>query len=197
MDMKNLINRRAALLSALLFGLTLCVSAQARPSHEQRSDLLLVLNAYEFRVDAQVLRKIGPDVNKLLIEISGDPGFRPRVRNHALMALSAYPVTQTRKYLESLLLEPSLIGTPAGTLIRRQALRSLGKAFRGEVVVPISNLKDDVNPQIRIAVAHALAETQSDRAIPILSAWLPNEKELGVREAVDRALESFYKRGRR
>mgnify|MGYP003951522521 CR=1 FL=1 len=195
--MKNLINRRAALLSALLFGLTLCVSAQARPSHEQRSDLLLVLNAYEFRVDAQVLRKIGPDVNKLLIEISGDPGFRPRVRNHALMALSAYPVTQTRKYLESLLLEPSLIGTPAGTLIRRQALRSLGKAFRGEVVVPISNLKDDVNPQIRIAVAHALAETQSDRAIPILSAWLPNEKELGVREAVDRALESFYKRGRR
>ena len=94
-------------------------------------------------------------------------------------------------------MEPSLTGTPTGTLLRRQALRSLGKAFRGDVVVSIANLKNDVNPQIRIAVAHALAETQSDRAIPILSAWLPNEKELGVREAVDRALESFYRRGRK
>ena len=195
--MKNLINRRAALLFALFLGLCACLIAHARPAHQQRSDLLLVLNAYEFRVDAQVLRKIGPDVNKLLIEISGDPGFRPRVRNHALMALSVYPATQTRRYLESLLMEPSLIGTQTGTLIRRQALRSLGKAFQGEVVVPIANLKDDVNPQIRIAVAHALGDTQSDRAIPILSAWLPNEKELGVREAVDRALESFHKRGRR
>ena len=195
--MKNLMNRRAVLLFALLLGLCACLTAHARPAHQQRSDLLLVLNAYEFRVDAQVLRKIGPDVNKLLIEISGDPGFRPRVRNHALMALSVYPATQTRRYLESLLMEPSLIGTQTGTLIRRQALRSLGKAFQGEVVVPISNLKDDVNPQIRIAVAHALGDTQSDRAIPILSAWLPNEKELGVREAVDRALESFHKRGRR
>ena len=195
--MKNLMNRRAVLLFALLLGLCACLTAHARPAHQQRSDLLLVLNAYEFRVDAQVLRKIGPDVNKLLIEISGDPGFRPRVRNHALMALSVYPATQTRRYLESLLMEPSLIGTQTGTLIRRQALRSLGKAFQGEVVVPIANLKDDVNPQIRIAVAHALGDTQSDRAIPILSAWLPNEKELGVREAVDRALESFHKRGRR
>lgn len=195
--MKNLTNRRVSLICALLFGLSLCATAQARPAHQQRSDLLMVLNAYEFRVDAQVLRKIGPDVNKLLIEISGDPGFRPRVRNHALMALAVYPVDQTRKYLESLLLEPSLIGTSTGTLIRRQALRSLGKAFGGSVVVPIANLKDDVNPQIRIAVAHALADTQSDRAIPILSAWLPNEKELGVREAVDRALESFRKRGRK
>ena len=195
--MKNLTNPRAALVCALLLGISLCATAQARPSHQQRSDLLLVLNAYEFRVDAKVLRKIGPDVNKLLIEVSGDPGFRPRVRNHALMALSVYPVSQTRKYLESLLLEPSLIGTTTGTLIRRQALRSLGKAFQGEVVVAIANLKDDVNPQIRIAVAHALADTRSDRAIPILSAWLPNEKELGVREAVDRALESFQQRGRK
>jgi len=195
--MKNLTTRRTALLCALLLCLSLCVTAQARPSHQQRSDVLLVLNAYEFRVDAEVLRKIGPDVNKLLIEISGDPGFRSRVRNHALMALVAYPVSQTRKYLESLLMEPSLTGTPTGTLLRRQALRSLGKAFGGDVVVPIANLKDDVNPQIRIAVAHALADTRSDRAIPILSAWLPNEKELGVREAVDRALESFQQRGRR
>ncbi len=195
--MKNLTTRTAMTLAALALGICLCATAQARPAHEQRSDLLMLLNAYEFRVDAKVLRKIGPEVNKLLIEVSGDPGFRPRVRNHALMALSVYPVTQTRRYLESLLLEPSLIGNSTGTLIRRQALRSLGKAFGGEVVVPIANLKDDKNPQIRIAVAHALAETKSERAIPILSAWLPHEKELGVREAVDRALESFYKRGQR
>ncbi len=195
--MKNVIHHRATLLSALLLLASVCFPAQAKPSHEQRSDLLLLLNAYEFRVDAEVLRKIGPEVNKLLIEISGDPGFRARVRNHALMALSAYPAVQTRRYLESLLLEPSLIGNPTGTLLRRQALRSLGKAFAGEVVVPIANLKDDKNPQIRIAVAHALAGTRGDRAIPILTGWLPNEKELGVREAVDRALESFHKRGRR
>ena len=193
----NLMTRRAALLATLLFGISLCATAQARPFHQQRSDLLLVLNAHEFRVDAELLRKIGPEVKRLLIEISGDPGFRARVRNRAIMGLSAYPVSQTRKYLESMLMEPSLTGTPTGTLLRRQALRSLGKAFRGDVVVSIANLKDDVNPQIRIAVAHALAETQSDRAIPILSAWIPNEKELGVREAVDRALESFYRRGRK
>ena len=197
MDVLNLMTRRVALVSALLCAISLCATAQARPAHQQRSDLLLVLNAYEFRVDAKVLRKIGPEVKKLLIEISGDPGFRPRVRNHALMALSAYPESQTRKYLESLLLEPSLTGTPTGTLLRRQALRSLGRAFGGDVVVAIANLKNDVNPQIRIAVAHALGDTQSDRAIPILTAWLPNEKELGVREAVDRALESFHRRGRR
>ena len=186
--------RITILSTALCVALSLvCFSAeaQARTERERRSDLMLLLNAHEFRVDAKLLRRVGPDVNKLLIEASGNPGLRPRVRNHAVMALSVFPSEQTRKYLDSLLMEPSLKGTPTGTLIRRQALRSLGKGFGDVVVVPISNLKDDPDPQIRIAVAHALGDTRSAQASPILAAWLPHEKDLAVREAVDRALTSL------
>ena len=158
--------RITILSTALCVALSLvCFSAeaQARTERERRSDLMLLLNAHEFRVDAKLLRRVGPDVNKLLIEASGNPGLRPRVRNHAVMALSVFPSEQTRKYLDSLLMEPSLKGTPTGTLIRRQALRSLGKGFGDVVVVPISNLKDDPDPQIRIAVAQ-LSNTRETRS---------------------------------
>jgi HEAT repeat protein len=186
--------RNAALLGALTLGLWATPAQATATVHEQRRELLVLLNAHEFRVDARVLQRIGPQVPKLLVEISSVPDHRPTVRNHALMALAVFPTVQTRRYLESLLLERSLKGSPTGTLLRRQALRSLGRAFKGEVVVAIANLKNDPDPQIRIAVAQALGDTASPRARPILAAWLPHEKDLGVRLAVDVALERFRTR---
>ena len=186
--------RNAMLLGTLALGLMATAAQASAPYHEQRRELMVLLNAYEFRVDVAVLERIGPEVPKLLIEISSTTRQRPTVRNHALMALSVFPSEQTRKYLESLLMERSLKGSPTGTLLRRQALRSLGRAFGDRVVVPIANLKDDPDPQIRIAVAQALGDTGSPRAQSILAAWLPHEKDLAVREAVDHALEHIRRK---
>ena len=173
------------------------VLAGQRSEKDQRRDLLYVLNAHEFRVDERVLKGIGPEVNRLLVLISSEPKQRPAVRGNAVAALSVFPSHRTRRYLESLLDERSLVGTPAGTLIRRQAMRSLGVAFRGEVVSVLVSMKSDKNPQIREGCAHALADTGSTLALEPLEGWLPHEKELFVRLAVDRAIASIKRAERK
>ena len=57
----------------------------------------------------------------------------------------------------------------------------------------IADFRQNEDPQIREACAHALGITASPRAIAPLEAWLPNEEELFVREAVDRALSRLRK----
>jgi hypothetical protein len=163
-------------------------AAASQSVREQRESLLWLLQAHEFRPDRALLDKVGPDVNRVLVHIAEDPNTRSRIRVRAVSALAVYPSTRTSQFLAGLLYEPELMGTPGGTAIRRQALRSLGYAFGGEMVHTIAGLRNDADPQIREAVAHALGDTRSHHALEVLDSWLPLEQELFVRLAVDRSI---------
>lgn len=167
-------------------------AAQVSPQ-EQRKSLMWLLSAHEFRVERRLLDSVGEDVNRQLVHIASDPKVRPTIRSRAVASLAVYPSARTRDYLQSLLYERALEGTTAGVQLRRQAIRSLAWAFREAVVNTLSGLRQDADPQIREATAHALGDTRSPAAERILDAWLPHEPELFVRLAVDRSLDRIRK----
>ncbi|MGM0576212.1 MAG: HEAT repeat domain-containing protein [Myxococcota bacterium] len=192
--------RTAAFAFAFAAALLVLAAAPAsqsreRNEEEQKRALLSYLNAHEFTVDERVLEAIGPDVNRLLVHVASDRNVRPTVRGRAVAALRVYPTKRTKKFLEGLLYERSLVGSSAGTLIRRETLRTLGRAFGEESVHAIADLRESSEPQIREGVAQGLGATGSPTALRILEGWLHHEPKLFVRLAVDEAITRLREEG--
>jgi hypothetical protein len=168
------------------------------PSTEQRLSLLTLLGRHHFEVERKTFDRIGParEVVDHLVLFAGDPRLRPTVRQRAVASLRVYPATRTQRFLESLLYDPQL-KDPGGVALRREAMRSLGIAFREGAIVALSNHREDANPHIREGCARALGLTRSTNALPILDAWLPHEPELFVRLAVDNAIAHIRGRTKR
>lgn len=183
-------SRLLAPLAAALLTLVATASHAAphRTKDDQRASLVSLLSAYELDLKRPVLDTIGPDVPTLLIAIANHPRELPRVRVRALAALALYPNEATLAYLRAQLWERSWMGGGLGTQMRRQALRSLGRGFGLRALDDVSALKDDPEPLVREAVAWALGDIGSPRAVPVLETWLAQEKAFTVRDAVDRAL---------
>ena len=177
----------ALLALALLTGSS--SAAEARSVKEQERLLLVLLNAHEYRPNRKLLDRVGKQVNQLLVRISTYRHMRARVRLRALASLAVYPSHRTKQYLLSLFHERSLKKNAVGLLIRRQAIRSAALAFKDGVINDILTLKSDGDAQIREAVAHGLGDTLSTLALPHLRAWLPNERELFVRMAIEKAIK--------
>jgi HEAT repeat protein len=178
------------LLVALAVLLTSTVSARAPlPEREQRLSLLTLLGRHHFEVERKVFDRIGParEIVDHLVLFVGDPKLRPTIRQRAIASLRVYPGTRVQKVLETLLYDPDLRDRP-GTVLRREAMRSLAIAFRDGAIIALSNHREDANPQIREGCAHALGLTRSTHALTLLDAWLPHEPELFVRLAVDNAI---------
>jgi HEAT repeat protein len=159
-----------------------------RSAQAQRESLVMLLGAYEPLLVRAALDRVGPDVPRLLVDVASHPSERPTVRARAVAALGLYPSPDMRGYLSGLLHEPSLIGTPLGTLLRAQAIRSLGLAFGDSAVDAIAALRGDPSSDVRQAVALGLGASGSARARLILEAWIALEPSLGVREAIDKGL---------
>lgn len=181
------------LVLALLLVLTPLASAHAersrRSREDQRASLVMLLSAYELRLDRGGLETIGPDVPTLLIDIANTPREGPTMRTRALAALAFYPDTTTKNFLASLLHERSFEGTSFGRQLRRQAMRSFGKAFGDAAIDELLALKDDTDPLVREGVAIALGDAASARALPMLQTWLVNESVFTVHAAIDAACE--------
>ena len=176
------------LLVCLLALMVIPTQAHANRADEERS-LIAYLGAYEFEPSRKVLDRISHDTNRLLIRVSGYTKLRPSLRVRAIAALGLYASAQTQRYLLGLFHERSLKKTNTGLLIRRQALRSAGRAFGVEVVDEIKALRSDKDPNIRDAVAHALGDTKVKLLIPYLKAWLPHEDTYLVRGSIERSIE--------
>jgi HEAT repeat protein len=180
-----------AMMAVLALSSSTTTHANKLHPDEQKRTLLAYLNAHEFQVDKKIMEEIGRDVNRLLVHIASNPHHRPTVRQRAYSALSVYPTTRTRKFLETSLFDPNLKAKSPGTALRREAMRSLAIAFGASTVTILDDFMNDDEAQIREGVAHAMGLTKCKEALTLLEAWLPNEPELFVRLAVDRAIESL------
>lgn len=169
-------------------------SARSRSKADQRTSLVYYLNAYELRLTREALDQIGPDVPQLLVDLVNAPDAAVKVRVRACAGLGLYPTQQSFDVLRTLLHERLLIGTEVGLQLRRQALRSLGRGFGDRSVDDIVHLRNDPEPLVREAVAHALSDAGSARPLPMLETWLSIEPVLHVRMAVDAAVSRL--RGR-
>jgi HEAT repeat protein len=170
------------------------MAAPSRSRHERRSSLVWLLSSYHMRLDKRTLDEIGSDTVELLIDIANTRADAPKVRVRALAGLGYYPTQDSYAFLTSLLNERNLIGSAEGLQMRRQAIRSLGRAFGDRAVDDLLSLRHDDQAGIRQSVAQALGDTGSERALPDLELWLSTEQDLTVRIAVDTAVNQL--RGR-
>jgi len=168
-------------------------AARTRSADERRASLVWLLAETRTQLTREGLEALGPNTDELLISIANAPKAAAVVRVRALAGLAFYPNDATYAFLASLLNERNLIGNDTGLRMRRQALRSLG-VFGERAVDDLLSLKTDAEPGIRQAVALALGDTGSERALPVLELWLTTEPVLTVREAVDRAVEQLHRR---
>lgn len=168
-------------------------SARTRPAEERRASLVWLLAETQTQLTRNGLDALGPNTDELLINIANAPRAAATVRVRALAGLAFYPNDATYAFLTSLLNERNLIGNDTGLRMRRQALRSLG-VFGERAVDDLLSLKTDPEAGIRQAVALALGDTGSERALPVLELWLTTEPVLSVREAVDRAVNQLHRR---
>jgi hypothetical protein len=186
--------RNLSLALAVAFCATLlapAVAAADRSRDDVRRSLITWLESDEFRVDKRALDGLGGEINKLLVDVAGDPSMLATIRQRAVGALALYPSARSRQFLTSVIFERAFTGNALGTLLRREALRSLGRGFGESMVSTLASVRSDSNPQIREACARALGDTMSDDAMTELAAWLPNEPELFVRVAIDEATDAI------
>lgn len=178
---------------AMLGPIATIASARTRPAEERRASLVWLLAETQTQLTRNGLDALGPNTDELLINIANAPRAAATVRVRALAGLAFYPNDATYAFLTSLLNERNLIGNDTGLRMRRQALRSLG-VFGERAVDDLLSLKTDPEAGIRQAVALALGDTGSERALPVLELWLTTEPVLSVREAVDRAVNQLHRR---
>jgi len=185
-----------SLVLVLTFALMGTGAAQAanRSRPERRASLVWLLASYHTELRRDTLDELGPDTVELLIDIANTPRDAPRVRVRALAGLGLYPTEDSYSFLTSLLNERNLIGNPDGLQMRRQAIRSLGRAFGERPIDELMTFKNDEQAGIRQAVAQALGDSRCQRALPVLELWLTSEQDLFVRDAVDKAVNQL--RGR-
>ncbi len=185
-----------SLVLVLTFAVVGTGTAQAanRSRPERRASLVWLLASYQTELKREMLDELGPDTVELLIDIANTPRDAPRVRVRALAGLGLYPSEDSYSFLTSLLNERNLIGNSHGLQMRRQAIRSLGRAFGERAIDELMTFKNDEQAGVRQAVAQALGDSRSARALPVLELWLTTEQDLLVRDAVDRAVNQL--RGR-
>jgi len=198
LDFRSLSPRLACLAKSLVLVLTFAFvgSAQAsnRPRPARRASLVWLLASYQVELKRTDLDQFGPDTVELLIDIANTPRDAAKVRVRALAGLGLYPSEDSYAFLTSLLNERNLIGNFDGLQMRRQAIRSLGRGFGERAIDELMTFKNDEQPAVRQAVAQALGDSGSQRALPTLELWLDNEQDITVKIAVDRAVNQL--RGR-
>ncbi|MFT7578674.1 MAG: HEAT repeat protein [Myxococcota bacterium] len=185
---------RNVLLALLLVTLATPALAVGKTSDQRRRTLVSLLANRDARLTRSVLRTVGPDINELLINIAGHPQARPHVRMRAIAGMGYFPSPPTRGFLGSLLLERNLLGTELGTMLRRQAIRSLAVAFGGEAVDDLLSLRNDPIKEIRVSLARALGDTGSPKALTHLKSWLGLEREITVKIAIDLSIDKLQGR---
>lgn len=182
----------------IAFGVLVLAAASAqarnRSRPERRASLVWLLASTQAPLNRVALDELGPNTDELLIDIANAPREKTTVRVRALAGLGYYPADSTYAFLSSLLNERNLIGNAEGTRMRAQAIRTLGWSFGDRAVDELLPLRAAEEPAVRRAVAQALGDSESQRALPVLELWLSTERDIAVRAAVDEAVNTL--RGR-
>ncbi len=174
----------AALLSVPALG-------QVSPRQLLRERIVSLLDAPGPLPPASKWRTIGParKTNAELIDIAQEDNQPLRRRGRAVEALAAFSTKATQQFLWQLVDAPHVPG-----LLRKLALRSLGGAFREQVLFDLeARLRDD-DAYIRAGAALGLALVGDHRVRAMLEAALYAEPQLDVRLVIEKALATVRAR---
>ena len=174
-----------------LLGVSFVQADVPSPEH-YRSIVNLLTSKQGFPTRKQMLRTgKGSTTVRILSGIVSDTEKRQRLRLNATRALEYFPTRDAEKFLSSV-----LYGRFWKPAFKSTAMRALARAFGPKMYFELLPFLRDSDPYLRIGAALALGELNDARVLNNLQNHLAHEKELSVREAMEKAMDHYRQRER-
>lgn len=170
----------------------------------QTAVLLNLLRAPHPEVTGQQLRRMGPEVESILIEFASAEAHgsttEPQVRLRAMAWLQHFPSRATKAVLLEVF-HAAQSGRGSGASIgdiagRRVAVRAMALAFGVEALPTLRAALQSPNLYLREAAAYGLGDVDDRRVRAMLVDHLARETEITVRDAASASLQLCDKRDR-
>jgi len=170
----------------LLASLALPAAAQTQNARVQQSVIVRLLEAKRGFPTRIQLYRTGPKKtsNSILVDVANNRHTGDRLRLNAVRALEYFPTKQTKSVLMTLLYAKRQ--KPA---YQAACMRALARAFGVNMYFELLPWMKDLKPRVRSGAAIALAEIDDERVKGILMTHLTNERDITVRQALERALK--------
>lgn len=176
-----------ALVALGALGATLAWSPAARADDDtKRRTVILLLSGYEYEPTLEDWERVGPDANRILVDVIGDRMLRPSLRLKALASLAWFPSKRSRAVLDE-----KLHGGESTDIERRVATRTLALAFGAEVVPDLQHFLQSPDRSRRESAIRALGLIRTERVRGILRTHLEGEEDLDLRLLTDDILAAF------
>lgn len=165
--------------------LTQTAVAQNENTRVHRSVIVRLLEAKNGFPTRIQLYRTGPkkSSNNILVDIATNRHTGDYLRLNAIRALEYFPTKQTKSVLMSL-----LYAKRQKSAYQATCMRALARAFGVDMYFELLPWMKDLRPKVRAGAAIALAEIDDERVKGILMTHLTNEKEIMVRQALEKAL---------
>jgi HEAT repeat protein len=184
---------RAAFFIALAGTLLWCTAATAQNTQDDmhwRSVERLLNAARGFPTQKQIHRTgKATDTNRILSIIVTDASRDDRLRLNAIRALEYFPTMRTKN-----LLMGQIYAKKQRIAYIRACMRALARAFGTAIYFDLMPFIQDPRAAVRSGAVIALGEIDDDRVRGILSNHLSHEKEIFVRQEIEKTLDVIKKR---
>ena len=123
------------------------------------------------------------DTNEMLIGHVYDIDHSRLVRLRSVQALAFFPTKRTQQFLWQVVYDRDLKDE-----FKRMALTSLGAAFQGAVMLELARFLKKESEGLRAGAIAGLGLLRAERARGILEGHLPDEQDIDLRMACERAI---------
>lgn len=179
--------RALSLLLAALLGVCFAAPAQAtRVDPYSRDRVVALLSTEPFEPTLEDWKRIGPQANRILVELADDDALRPSVRFRALGSLAWFPSRRSRSFLMH-----RLYGRRAQPVEMRVAMRALALAFGDDVFQDLRGFLNHEDGTVREGAVRALGIVRGERVRILLENHLAVEPEIWLRRIVEEVLDQL------
>ncbi len=171
------------LLAFALLGASVAHAQMPRDLHHQR--VLKQLSSPVKQSTVRDWRGLGnvADTNEVLIGHIYNIDISDLVRLRSVQALAFFPTKRTQQFLWQVVYDRDLTDD-----YKRMALTSLGAAFQGDVMLELARFLKKESGQLRAGAIAGLGLMRDVRARGILEGHLPDEQDIDLRMACERAI---------
>ncbi|HIN86758.1 MAG TPA: HEAT repeat domain-containing protein [Myxococcales bacterium] len=130
--------------------------------------------------------------NRILADIVINQKEKPRYRLNAIRALEYFATPRSRSVLMEILYAKRQM-----PVYKRASMRALARAFGANIYMELLPFLQDLDPRVRVGAAIAMGDIDDVRIEGILFNHLPNEKDIRVRDAIEKAVRTLKERKRK
>lgn len=149
----------------------------------KRQQVLALLSLPDVRPTLDDWKRVGPEANRILVELAEDPVLRPSLRLRAMANLAWFPSRRSQAYLTR-----QLYGREVPAIEKRVAMRALALAFGREMFPDLRGFLTEPDPGVREGAIRALGLLRGQRVRTLLENHLAVEQDLHLKRVTEEVI---------